>query len=60
MSDGDTFLSAVTEFWDDDTVDIRIEELFWGLLSVETMSAEIAFTETDDVLVFGVIRIQDS
>ena len=34
--------------------------MFWGLLSVETMSAEIAFTETDDVLIFGVIRIQDS
>ena len=57
MSDGDTFLLAVTELWDDDTVDIRIEELFWGLLSVETMSTEIAFPKADDVLVFGVIRI---
>ena len=57
MSDCDTFLLVVTEFWDDDTVDIRIEELFWGLLSVETMSAEIAFPKSDDVLVFGVIRI---
>ena len=57
MSDGDSFLFVVTEFWDDDTVDIWVKELLGGLLSVETMSAEIAFTKANDVLVFGVIRI---
>ena len=57
MSDGDSFLFGVTEFWDDDTVDIWVKELLGWLLSVETVSAEIAFTKANDVLVFGVIRI---
>ena len=57
MSNGDSFSFGVTEFWDDDTVDIWVKELLGWLLSVETMSAEVTFTETDDVLVFGVIRI---
>ena len=57
MSNGDSFSLGVTEFWDDDTVDIWVKELLGGLLSVETMSAEIAFTKANDVLVFGVIRI---
>ena len=57
MSNGDSFSFGVTEFWDDDTVDIWVKELLGWLLSVETMSAEVTFTETNDVLVFGVIRI---
>ena len=57
MSNGDSFSLGVTEFWDDDTVDIWVKELLGWLLSVETMSAEVTFTETNDVLVFGVIRI---
>ena len=57
MSNGDSFSFGVTEFWDDDTVDIWVKELLGWLLSVETMSAEVTFTETNNVLVFGVIRI---
>ena len=57
MSNGDSFSLGVTEFWDDDTVDIWVKELLGGLLSVETMSAEVTFTKSNDVLVFGVIRI---
>jgi hypothetical protein len=50
-------LLAITEFWDDNAVEVRVNKFFRGLLSPEAMGAEVAFAIADDVLLGGVVRV---
>ena len=60
MSDCDTLLLAIAEFWDDNAIEVWVNEFFRRLLRIEPMSAEVAFTNADDVLVFGVVGVEYS
>lgn len=49
---------ALMVFGDDNAIGVAGEEKFWGLGSVEAMSAEVTFAMTDNVLVFGVVGVE--
>ena len=57
MSDFDTRTSLL-EFWDDNAIDVWVKVLLWRLLCPEAVGAEVAFTEANDVFVFGVVSIE--
>ena len=57
MADFDTFTIDLFEFWDDNAIEVRVKGLFWGLLSPLSSFADVALSESDDVLVFGVIGV---
>ena len=57
VTDCDTLLLGITEFWDDNAIKVGVNKFFRWLLSPDAMSAEIAFAKSNDVAVSGVVSI---